>query len=97
MDWMLVTAWVAICIGLAAAVFIYARNPAFWVNAVIFIFWKIWPLIWAFVSKRKSPEEEEKWRKEQLSGVKPPPKGTGVTTGNVIKQLAVTKKGKKNG
>jgi hypothetical protein len=92
MDWPLIIAWGLIGLGLFAGAFIYARNPAFWVSFAIAAFWKLWPHLWGFVSKRKSPEEEAEWRREQLSGTKGPPKGTGVTTGKTITQPAAKRK-----
>lgn len=56
------------------------NNPLLLVGLGTAVWRELWPVIWRLVSKRKSPEEEAEWRREQLSGIKPPPKGTGVTT-----------------
>lgn len=66
-------------VGGALAYYLY-RNPIKLVGLGTKLFQAVWPYLLAFVLKRMTPEEEAKWRHEQLSGVKPPPKGTGVTT-----------------
>jgi hypothetical protein len=73
LDWLLILAWAALLIGVAAAAFIYARSPSFWITFCAALFQKLWPYIWAFVSKRKSAEDEAAWRKEQLTKANPQP------------------------
>lgn len=91
MDWLLILAWVALLIGVAGAGFIYARSPSFWITFSVALFKKLWPFVWNEVSRRKSPEDEAKWREEYLSGGKSAPKGLGVTTSKTITQPAKTK------
>jgi hypothetical protein len=59
---------VAVLLGVGSAAFLVMRSPAFWGDVGKELFSKAWPMIWAVLSKRMSPEEEAKWRKEQLSG-----------------------------
>lgn len=73
MDWFLVIAWACVGLGLFAGAYVFARNPASWVAAAMLIFDKMLPAIWAFVSKRKSAEDEAAWRKEQLTKPNPQP------------------------
>lgn len=87
----MVLAWVAVLLGIAAAAFIYARSPSFWITFGVALFKKLWPFVWSEISRRKSPEAEAKWREEYLSGGKSAPKGTGVTTPKTITQPAKTK------
>ena len=48
----------AVIVGVAAAGFLVARSPTFWLGLVTLIWSRLWPIIWAVVSKRKSPEQE---------------------------------------
>jgi hypothetical protein len=69
-DWLYILAWAALLLGIAAAGFIYARHPSFWVLFGAALFQKFWPQIWALVStlaRRKSAEDEAAWRREQLT------------------------------
>jgi hypothetical protein len=90
MEWPVVIAWTLLGLGLLGGGIIFARSPTFWIDMTTALFWKAWPEI----SKRMSPEDEAAWRKEQLSGVKPPAPGLGVTTGKTVTQPAKTKRGK---
>ena len=90
MDWIQVAAFVFVALGLVGGGYVVAQRPKFWIELVSRLSVALAPIIWAFVSKRMTPEEEAKWRHEQLSGVKPPT--TGVTTGTTITQPAATKK-----
>jgi hypothetical protein len=73
LDWLLILAWVAVLLGIAAAAFIYARSPSFWITFGVALFHKLWPYLWRFVSKRMTPEDEAAWRKEQLTKANPQP------------------------
>jgi hypothetical protein len=78
-------------VGGSLAYYVY-RNPIKLIGLGTALAKAAWPYLRAFVLKRMSPEEEAKWRREQLTGVKPPPEGTGVTTGKTIEQPAKTEK-----
>lgn len=71
MDWPLVIAWALFACGLIAGGFIFARSPKFWVGFGLHVFGRLWPHIWAFVSKRKSAEDEADWRHDQLTKPNP--------------------------
>jgi hypothetical protein len=72
MDWLLILAWVVVLAGIFCAGFIYARSPTFWITFGAALIKKLAPFIWAFISKRMSPEEEAKWREEQKNSANPP-------------------------
>lgn len=67
-----------IAVGLIAGAVLVAQRPSFWIGFGQRLLAIALPFIWKFIAKRMSPEDEAKWRKEQLTGVKPPK--TGVTT-----------------
>lgn len=71
MNWTDAVLWTAFIIGAAAAGFIFARRPSFWIEFGMVMAKKLWPLIWAYVSKRKSPEDEAKWRDQKKTGEEP--------------------------
>lgn len=81
----------AAILGFAAGGFLVARSPSFWVGLGMVLFKAILPVI----MKRKTPEEEAAWRKEELRGGHAPPKGTGVTTGKTTIQPASHEKNKR--
>ncbi len=68
MDWMSVLAVLVFFIGVGAAGFIVARSPSFWIGFVKELIFRFGPLVVKFILKRKSPEEEKKWRDEYLRG-----------------------------
>lgn len=68
MDWLSVVAVLVFLIGLGAGGFIVARSPSFWIAFATQLGKKVFPVILAFVMKRKSPEEEKKWRDEYARG-----------------------------
>ena len=53
-----VIAYILVGLGLVAAVVIYARRPDFWIEFGWRVFVRLRPMIWAYLSKRMSPEEE---------------------------------------
>lgn len=92
MNWIEIALVGAVFVGLACGAALVARSPTFWVGVTTVALKAAVPYIWAYVSKRMTPEEEAQWRHEQMTGVNPPK--TGVTTGKTITQTADTKKGK---
>lgn len=78
MDYLPIVGGVLVAIGLVGGAMLVARSPKFWIDFGSRVLVALAPIIWKFVSKRMTPEEEARWRHEQLSGVKPPT--TGVTT-----------------
>lgn len=64
MDWMSVLAVLIFFIGIGAGGFVVARSPTFWIGFGKEMLSKILPVLISFVLKRKSPEEEKKWREE---------------------------------
>ena len=58
----------AVWIGVAAAAFLVARSPEFWFGLARIIVAQSWPIIWAVVSKRKSPEAEAEIRARYRRG-----------------------------
>ena len=70
MDWLSVLAVVAFIIGIAGGGVLVARSPSFWIAFGTQLFRKVLPVVIAFVLKRKSPEEEKKWRDEYAKGLR---------------------------
>lgn len=64
MDWLSVLAVVAFIIGIAGGGVLVARSPSFWIAFGTQLFQKVLPYVIKFIMKRKSPEEEKKWREE---------------------------------
>jgi hypothetical protein len=70
MTWTDAALWSAFLIGVAAAGFIVARRPAFWVELGLYMAKKLWPLILGYVLKRNDAETEERMRQCTRSGGK---------------------------
>lgn len=70
MDWLSVLAVAAFIIGIAGGGVLVARSPSFWIAFGTQLFRKAFPVIVAFILKRKSPEEEKKWRDEYAKGLR---------------------------
>ena len=70
MAWTEVALWAAFLIGMAAAGFIFARRPAFWIMFGSELFKRLWPYVMAFVLKRMDAETEERMRACRRSGGK---------------------------
>ncbi len=64
MDWLSVLAVFVFFIGIGAGGFLIARSPTFWIGFGQEMLRKILPVVISFILKRKSPEEEKKWREE---------------------------------
>ena len=63
-------AYILVGLGLVAAVILYARRPDFWIDFGLRLFFRLQPIIWAYISKRMPPEDEAAWRKCMLRGGK---------------------------
>lgn len=72
MSWVEVAGIVLICLGLIGGGALVAQRPSFWVEFGGRIITALTPIIWKFVSKRMTPEEEAKWRHEQITSANPP-------------------------
>jgi hypothetical protein len=59
-----------VCVGLLAGVYVAAQRPSFWLEFGGRLFKKLAPFIFAYITKRMPPAEEEAWRKCQLRGGK---------------------------
>jgi len=57
-----VIGYVIVGLGLIAGAFLFARRPEFWIEFGYRLFQRLWPFVWAFVSKRMSPEDEKAMR-----------------------------------
>lgn len=68
MTWQEAIATVFICLGLAAGAFVFARRPSFWIEFGWRLFARVRPVIWAYLSKRMTPEEEEDYRRAYRAG-----------------------------
>lgn len=68
MSWQEAVATVFICLGLFAGAFLFARRPAFWIEFSGRLCSRLWPYVWAYISKRMTPEEEAEWRKAERQG-----------------------------
>ena len=92
MNWIPVVLGIAAFIGISAGIVLALQNKAILVGVFEEIWKALWPDIWKFISKRKTPEEEAQDRKDYRLGSKPPPPGTGVKTGKTIVKAASTHK-----
>lgn len=72
MSWVEVAAIILVGAGLVAGGYIVAQRPSFWIEFGSRLATALTPIIWRFVSKRMTPEEEAKWRHEQLTSGNPP-------------------------
>lgn len=63
MSWQEAIATVVILLGLGAAAFLVGQRPAFWVEFAGRLFAKLWPLLFSYVSKRMTPEQEAEMHK----------------------------------
>lgn len=59
---------VAVLVGITGAAFLVMRSPAFWGDVGKELLTKAWPQIWAVLSKRMTPEEEEDYRRAYRAG-----------------------------
>ena len=69
MNWPEAIAYTLVGIGLVAGAFLFARRPSFWIEFGVRIFEALLPAI----LKRKSAEDEAKWRRDQLTKPNPQP------------------------
>lgn len=51
-----------VVIGLLAGTYVAAQRPSFWIEFVARAFDALRPIIWGYVSKRMTPEQEADWR-----------------------------------
>lgn len=58
----------AVLLGVGSAAFLVMRSPAFWGDVGKELLTKAWPQIWAVLSKRMVPEEEEDYRRAYRAG-----------------------------
>jgi hypothetical protein len=49
-----------ICIGLLAGAYIAGQRPSFWLEFGTRLFAAVRPLVWDFLTKRMSPEDEKR-------------------------------------
>ena len=68
MTWQEAVATIVVRLGLFAGAFLFARRPAFWIEFGARLFGRLWPSVWAYISKRMPPEEEAEWRAAQRAG-----------------------------
>jgi len=65
--------YAAVLIGVAAAGYLVARSPQFWVGLAMVVGQRLWPLMLKMFA-RKSPEDEVAWRKSYGEGRKDDPR-----------------------
>lgn len=68
MNWLEIAAIALVCLGLAAGAFLFARRPEFWIEFGYRLFQRLWPLVWAFMSKPESPETRKARQKCERAG-----------------------------
>lgn len=62
-DGLIVSALVmAVLLGVGSAAFLVMRSPAFWGDVGKELLTKAWPQIWAVLSKRMPPDQEQAMR-----------------------------------
>jgi hypothetical protein len=62
MTWQETVATVVILLGLGAGAYLVAQRPAFWMEFGSRLFANLWPAVWKYVSRRMSPENEQRMR-----------------------------------
>jgi hypothetical protein len=70
MTWLEVALIAAVIVGVGAAGFLVAQRPAFWLDMGRELFKRLWPYIFAYVTKRMDAETEERMRACRRSGGK---------------------------
>ena len=68
MSWQEGVGIIAVVIGLIGALLIVGQRPSFWIEFGWRVFVKLRPLIWAYLAKRMTPEEEAEMQREQRAG-----------------------------
>lgn len=63
-----VTAYILVGLGLVAGAFIFARRPDFWIEFGVRLSAIILPLVWRYLSKRMTPEEEADYQRAVRAG-----------------------------
>lgn len=63
-----VIAYILVGLGLVAGAFIFARRPDFWIEFALRIVTILFPLIWRYLAKRMTPEEEADYQKAVRAG-----------------------------
>ncbi len=68
MTWQEGVAVTVVLLGLGAGAFLVAQRPSFWIAFGARLGKELLPLVWRFVSRRMSPEEEAAWRQAERRG-----------------------------
>jgi len=71
--WLTIALIGAVLVGIAAGIALIMQNPNFWLGIGYAMLTAALPVVWAFVSKRMSPEKEAAWRREQITQANPQP------------------------
>jgi hypothetical protein len=61
-SWQEAVATVVILLGLGAGAYMVAQRPAFWIEFGSRVIRRLWPLMFAYMTKRMSPEDEARMR-----------------------------------